>query len=319
MSPPRETGGGPGGVGVIVTVPPHATFLAEVAAHPLVVGLRLNTVMPVKGPLEAALERLAGLGQPLWLDLKGRQLRVAEAAVPPFTAVRLSHRVKVRTPARALFGNGHEAARVLEVDGDRLILEDGPRRVLGPGESVNIPCPSLEVEGVLTVNDEQVVRAARAVGLHDYMLSFVEAPQDVEAVRALDPEARVVAKLESQRGLAYAREHAGGGVRFMAARGDLFLELARPHHVLRALKDVLALDPQAIVASRVCDSLAHDLEPSCQDITDVAYLLSLGYRTLLLGDEVCLRRDSVLSALNLLEAIAAGARDEGAGRPGGDG
>lgn len=290
--------------GVIVTVPPHATFLDEVAAHPLVVGLRLNTVMPVKGPLEEALGRLAGLGQPLWLDLKGRQLRVAEPAVPPFTAVRLSHRVRVRTPARALFGNGREEVRVLEVDGDRLLLEDGPRRVLGPGESVNIPCDSLEVEGVLTARDEEVVRAARAVGLHDYMLSFVEGPEDVEAVRALDPEARVVAKLESQRGLAFAREHGRcGGVRLMAARGDLFLELARPHHVLRALRDVLAADPDAIVASRVCDSLAWSLEPSCQDITDAAYLLSLGYRTLLLGDEVCLRRESVLSALNLLEAI----------------
>ncbi len=290
--------------GVIVTVPPHATFLDEVAAHPLVVGLRLNTVMPVKGPLEATLERIAGLGQPLWLDLKGRQLRVAEPAVPPFTAVRLSHRVRVRTPALALFGNGREEVRVLEVDGDRLLLEDGPRRVVGPGESVNIPCASLEVEGVLTARDEEYVRAARALGLHDYMLSFVEGPDDVEAVRALDPEARVVAKLESQRGLTFAREHGTrAGARLMAARGDLFLELARPHHVLRALKDVLAADPDAIVASRVCDSLARGLEPSCQDITDAAYLLSLGYRTLLLGDEVCLRRESVLSALNLLEAI----------------
>ncbi|MCW8140689.1 MAG: hypothetical protein KIT58_17450 [Planctomycetota bacterium] len=288
--------------GVIVTVPPHATFLEEVAAHPLVVGLRLNTVMPVRGPLEAVLERLAGLGRPLWLDLKGRQLRVAEPAVPPFTAVRLSHRVRLRTPAVALFGNGREAARVLEVDGDRLLLEDGPRRVVGPGESVNIPAADLEVEGVLTARDEEVVRAARALGLHDYMLSFVEQAADVDAVRALDPDARVVAKVESQRGLALARERLPG-VRLMAARGDLYLELARPHHVLRALKDVLAADPAAIVASRLCDSLARGLEPSCQDITDAAYVLSLGYRTLLLGDEVCLRRESVLSALNLLEAV----------------
>jgi pyruvate kinase len=290
--------------GVIVTVPPHATFLEEVAAHPVVVGLRLNTVMPIKGTIEETLTRLSSLGQPLWIDLKGRQLRVAEAAVPPFTAVRLSHRISVRTPARAIFSGGREEARVLAVDGDRLILEDGPRRVLGPGESVNLPCASLTIEGTLTARDEDYVRAARGLGLHDFMLSFVEQQEDVEAVRALDPEARVVAKIESQRGLAYAREHGGGDVRLMTARGDLFLELARPHHLLRAMKDVLAADPDAIVASRICDSLAWGLEPTSQDITDAAYLLSLGYRTLLLGDEVCLKRDSVLSALNLLEAIA---------------
>jgi hypothetical protein len=38
----------------------------------------------------------------------------------------------------------------VDVDGDRLILEDGPRRLVGPGESVNIVHPSLEIEGTLT-------------------------------------------------------------------------------------------------------------------------------------------------------------------------
>jgi pyruvate kinase len=33
-------------------------------------------------------------------------------------------------------------------------------------------------------------------------------------------------------------------------------------------------------------------------------LLSLGYRTFLLGDAVCLREDTLLEALNLLEAVA---------------
>ena len=155
---------------VVVTVPPHADFLEEVAAHPAVGGLRLNTVMPIKGSEEACLARLAGLGQPLFVDLKGRQLRVREAAVPPFTEVRLSHRIELETPALALFGNGQEEVRVLAVDGDRLILEDGPRRVLGPGESVNIPDPSLEVQGVLTERDREYVEAAAGLGLHRFML-----------------------------------------------------------------------------------------------------------------------------------------------------
>ena len=110
----------------IVTVPPHADFLEEVARHPVVGGLRLNTVMPIKGSARDVLARLSALGQPLWIDLKGRQLRVAQAAVPPFTEVRLSHRIEVDLPAVALFKNGTQSTRILEVDGDRLILEDGP-------------------------------------------------------------------------------------------------------------------------------------------------------------------------------------------------
>ena len=290
--------------GVIVTVPPHATFVGEVARHPVVAGLRLNTVMPVKGELRDALAGLAAHGKPLWIDLKGRQLRVAAAAVPPFTAVELSHRIAVRTPTVALFGSGREAARVLAVDGRRLILEDGPRRVVGPGESVNIPDPTLEVEGLLTARDEEYVRAARALGLHDYMLSFAEREEDLAAVRALDPEARLVAKLESPAGLELAARRPPG-TRLMAARGDLYLELARPHQVLGAVRRILAADPEAIVASRLLDGLAWEPEPRCAEIGDLAWLLAVGCRTLLLGDEVCLRRESVLAALNLIEAVAA--------------
>jgi pyruvate kinase len=50
--------------------------------------------------------------------------------------------------------------------------------------------------------------------------------------------------------------------------------------------------------------------PSSADIGDVAFLLSLGYRTFMLGDAVCLQRDTVLEALNLLQAIAGEFRSE---------
>src|ERR1700679_1282200 len=100
---------------VIVTAPPYAPFLEEVARHPIVSGLRLNTVMPIKGEPRAVLERLASLGKPLPLDLKARQRRVAEAALPPFTAVRLTQRVRLATPCRAYFSDGRESAEVLEV------------------------------------------------------------------------------------------------------------------------------------------------------------------------------------------------------------
>ena len=283
-----------------MTVPPHAPFVGEVARHPFVRGLRLNTVMPIKGSREATLERLASHGQPLLIDLKGRQLRVAEAAVPPFTSVRLSHRIRVPTPTTAVFAGGAERVEVLEVDGDRLILADGPRRVLGPGESVNVPHPELEVEGVLTAEDEAWIRAARAVGLHDFLLSFVEQPEDLEAVRVLDPQARVRAKIESRKGLAFAAAHPG--MPLMAARGDLYLELEHPHEVLDAMRRIVAADPHAVAASRIFDSLAWQQEPTCAELSDVAFLSGLGYRTFMLGDEVCLRRETVLEALNALEA-----------------
>ena len=288
----------------IVTAPPYAPFLEEVARHPLVCGLRLNTVMPLKeGPAEA-LARLSGLGQPLWVDLKGRQLRVVGAAIPPYTEVRVSHRLRVPTPVDAFFSDGDEHARIAAVDGDRLILEDGPRRLIGPGESVNIVHPALEIEGTLTETDRAYLAAMRDVGLTQVMLSYVERPADVEEVRALLPGAEVLLKIESQRGLAFARRHGATHGRLMAARGDLYVEVLRPHRIVSALREIIAADPAAVVASRLFDSLARYPVPESADIGDVAFLLSLGYRTFMLGDQVCLRRDAVLEALNLLEAVA---------------
>jgi pyruvate kinase len=291
-------------ISAIVTVPPYAAFIEEVARHPLVSGLRLNTVMPLReGPAEA-LDRLSRFGQPLWVDLKGRQLRVVGAAIPPFSEVCLSHRIRVQTPTEAYFSDGREMARVMAVDGNRLILEDGPRRLVGPGESVNIPHASLEVEGTLTDTDRAYLAAMKERGLKRVMLSFVESPADVAEVRELLPGAEVVLKIESRRGLAFARQHGAAHGRLMAARGDLYVEVPRPHQVLEAVRQVIQADPQAIVASRILDSLAYSPAPECADLGDLGFLLEIGYRAFMLGDQVCFKRESVLEALNVLLALA---------------
>lgn len=291
-------------VRAIVTTPPYATFLDEVARHPLVCGFRLNTVMPLRGGPAEALERLRAFGQPLWVDLKGRQLRVVGAAIPPYTEIRLSHPIRVETPVDAFFSDGNEHARVAAVNGDRLILEDGPRRLIGPGESVNIVHPSLQIEGTLTETDRAYLAAMREAGLRRVMISYVESPADVEEVRDLLPGAEVMLKIETQRGLEYARKYGSSHGRLVAARGDLYVEVLRPHRVIGALRDIITADPEAVVASRIFDSLGHIPVPVSADIGDAAFLLSLGYRTFMLGDVVCLQRDTVIEALNLLEAVA---------------
>jgi pyruvate kinase len=289
-------------VRAIVTAPPYADFLDEVAAHPLVDGLRLNTVMPVTDRGEA-LDRLGAFGKPVWVDLKGRQLRVVEPAIPPYTAVRVSHRVRVPVPCDAFFGDGREHARLVAVDGDRLILADGPRRMIGPGESVNVVHPDLVVEGTLTDEDRAWLAVMAERGVRTAMLSYVESPADAAEVRALGAEP--ILKIETTRGLAFARTHRSAHGRLMAARGDLYVEVRRPHRIVPALRTIVEADPDAIVASRLFDSLAFGAVPESADVTDAAFLLALGYRTFLLGDQVCLKRDSVIAALNLLQAIAA--------------
>ena len=344
MTPPDAKAG----LRAIVTLPPYAPFAAEVAAHPMCSGLRLNTVMPLREGRAELLQRLTALDQPIWVDLKGRQLRVVGGAVPPYGPVPISHRISVPCPADAFLSDGREQARIVGIltgdagtntgdsehplppgAGCALIFEDGPRRFIGPGESINILHPRLKIHGGLTTGDRAWLAAMREVfpdpapgaaagpGGRRVMLSFVERAEDAAEVRALLPGAAVVEKIESVRGLEYARRQglagayrleggtAGAGTagRLMAARGDLFVEVGQPHRILTAMRWLIGADPDAILASRVLGSLARNPSPDCADISDVAYAHAIGYRTVMLGDEVCLRRDSVIGALNLLQAI----------------
>jgi pyruvate kinase len=136
------------------------------------------------------------------------------------------------------------------------------------------------------------------------MLSYVEGPSDADEVKSLLPDAELMLKIETQRGLDYARKHRASQGQLMAARGDLYVEVLRPHRIVSALRDIIEADPQAVVASRIFDSLAHTPIPVSADVSDAAYLISLGYRTFLFGDIVCLQREPLLEALNLLQAIA---------------
>ncbi len=290
----------------LVTLAPYAPFIDEVLRHPFVSGMRLNTVMPIKGNLEdtlkGLLEKAERRGKEFWVDLKCRQLRVASYSTPPFTEIALSHEIEVETPAKAYFSDRNESATILAVEGNRLIMQEGPKRVVGPGESVTIP--HVSIRGYFTDSDKRYMEACEKLGIHTYMLSFVEQQADIDSILSHDPKANVIAKIESEKGLKYVEECYDEKTRLMAARGDLYMELHWPHKMIDAVQDILAKDPDAIVASRILDSFALQPEPSCQDVGDLDNLLRMGYRNFMLGDEVCLRRETIVPALNVLQLVA---------------
>jgi pyruvate kinase len=91
----------------------------------------------------------------------------------------------------------------------------------------------------------------------------------------------------------------------MAARGDLYLELKQPGEILDAVRNLIKADPEAVAASRILSSLRKESKPSCEEVSDIALLAALGYRTLLLGDELSFQEKTLLRAVATLEAILA--------------
>lgn len=332
---------------IITTIHPYSPFIEELAAMPSISGARLNTVMPIAEPLETALSRLKTTlkGKDLWIDLKCRQLRtvhgifydgpkepkkyvidgVTYIADPvnqkshgeifscPWSEMKISHKIKLdlsKGPIKCWLSDGTDSGQIVKViDGDRLIMLDGPRRLVGGGESLNIMDKSLEIAGpYFTDRDLQFIEAAKKVGINTYMISYVEQESDIQAIKDLDPLAKVVAKIESPKGIEWARDnfrthHIGKNVNLMAARGDMYVEVGRPDKILKPLQRLGAYDPDAIVASRILGSLRNSARPSCADITDIMCMMLFGYKNFMIGDDICFNKDALFLALDILNSI----------------
>jgi hypothetical protein len=295
-------------VELIATLPPYVAHRQAIAAHPRVDALRFNTVNPLAASPREVLRDLLEVcaPKPLWLDLKARQLRIAKFAYLPLAFVELTHAIEVETPAEVWFGDARAVIREV-VDGTKLILDERPPRVVGEGEPVNVLHPSLRVKGFLTARDRDYVAAARDLGLRRFMLSFVESAADLDELWALAPDAEIMCKIESRRGLDFVERDypalRSRGVRLMAARDDLCVHLQDdPWAALPALERIAAADPTAVAASRLLKSLEEDERPALADLADLELLRRMGYRSFMLSDGLCFRRQAWERAAPLLQA-----------------
>ncbi|MEK7654285.1 MAG: hypothetical protein AAB345_03315 [Patescibacteria group bacterium] len=297
----------PNKIRLIATLPPLVGHRRLIIDHPAVDELRLNTIMPISESQKAVLKRLKEeVGKKkLWLDLKTRQLRITQFSYLPYAFVRLSHKIQLDPPFPIHFKDG--TATVVEVvDGNKLILSDRPDRIVGEGEPVNILDPWLKIKGFLTPGDREYIKAAKSLGMHSYMLSFTESQEDIEAVRAIDPEAEICAKIESLRGLDFVQHDYSAlkGVRLMAARDDLYAQMPGGDKIkiLKALKLIVNADPKAVVASKIFTSLENQKEASLGDISDVELMRRMGYRNFMLSDGVCFREKVFSEAAKIFQS-----------------
>lgn len=312
---------------LIITVPPYARF-DDIVEEPVVEGVRLNTTHAVQMPLDELLASVAERAAPkqVWIDLKGRQLRIVNYAVSilrdkEMHTIEVSHPVHVHLPATLTIDDGNYTAEVMEIlDGNKLVVPSSTERGKGlplpgngdigirPGMSITITDPSLRINGYLTAKDKQYIEAAKKNGLHTYMASYVEEETDITDIIALDPDAVIVAKIESKKGFDFVKHifpKYKGTVQLMAARGDMYMEVDQPDHAIDGCELLISHDDNAILASRIFESLV-DVEkmPRSQDLFDVYAGMLMGYKRFMLGDDVCTKQDSVQAAIGLFTVLA---------------
>ncbi len=276
-------------------------------------GIRLNSAMIELADLDHELGIIAKTPAlvPLHFDIKGRQMRVTSVDDKNThnLDMTINHPIEVETPTPVLFKAGEDSALLVEVrdGGRRLIFEGGPEFMVRTGESLHIRHPSLKIGGPLFTDAEKdKIAKVRASGMKRWFLSYVEEARDLDEFRELigdDVEVRL--KIESQRGLEFVQNgwKKRDGYSLVNARGDLYVELERPHEILAATKLIIEKDPEATVGSRILLSTFTNPVPSCADFSELAWLYDIGYRRVLLCDEMCLKEGPLATAVGAFEAF----------------
>ncbi len=302
---------------IYLTLEAGRQFSQEVLQSPLIKGIRWNTGAPTSDIKSRVLTNFQRNIDPIkgWIDLKTRELRIINSPTVPYDYLELNHEIEVDTPTVMYYNEGKKVVIIKDVfDGNKLMVKlpdnfTGKETIrFGEGASINIPDESLKVKRYLTQTDKEYIEAAKHIGLHNYLLSFVESTEDIKELMKLDPNANIIAKIESKKGLHFVTneyEQVKNNVRLLVARADLYIELNRPHEILKALRLIIKQDPTAIAASRILESFL-DLKsiPLCADFTDLGFLLEIGYKTFLLGDDLCQNEESLLSALGALYILS---------------
>ncbi|MBI4919321.1 hypothetical protein HY837_05280 [archaeon] len=305
---------------LFVTLWPEFPHYKRFASDERIAGVRMNSVlfnsdryrhMSSEDILRKAVKDADGTR--VYLDIKGRQLRVRKV-VPNdnHLEIIINHDIEADLPAVALFKGGNDPARLAEiVDKRKLIFDAGPQWKVKPGESLAIRDPSLKVHGTIPGYEQETIKKALSAGVKDFMLSFVEQESDIEEFRKyVGKEGEVVAKIESLGGLSYVRNNYKPlpNTSLMTARGDLFVMVEKPHEIVKAARDIVNADPNAIAASRILLSVTNEPVPSCSDFSDMEFLLNAGYKRMMLCDGLCMEEEPLDRAVNIVESFA---RDRG--------
>lgn len=295
---------------LLVTLWPSFPHFKRFAKDQRLSGIRLNSAMINVDVLKDELEIAKSVKDsvPLYFDIKGRQLRVKEAfPYKDHLELALNHPIEVGTPTMVLFKAGADYALLEKVvDGNRLIFDGGPEFMVHPGESLHIRDPGLNVLGPLFSDFEiEKIEKAMKAGFTRFFLSYVEGQSDIDKFREYVGNSEIIAKIENKKGLEFV---ANGytkqpNLALMAARGDLYVEVDKPHHMMDALKLIAQKDPGSYVGSRILLSVINKPVPECADLTDLAWLYDIGYKKMMLCDEICLKEDLLATAVNVFDAF----------------
>lgn len=244
--------------------------------------------------------------KPVWVDLKGRQLRIKAWCYPEFEKAELNRPVEAAPGSRVYFRGDSKAYELRRIERETtLVLRQNPKIALGAGQAVNIVGDEVEIYGPrLTMLDHEFIGCAVWLGINRFMLSFVESWDDIFALEktiewamrefsksSQDYTYIIGLKFESLKGLEFLKTLSPGNFPQhcvpVLARGDLGIQLEGKHELmLWAARKMLRLSKESIMASRIFESLQKSEQVSLQDYADIQLFKRMGFKNFMLSDTI---------------------------------
>ncbi len=214
--------------------------------------------------------------------------------------------------SRVQLGDGAIAMRVRRVADDHVVaqIESGGEANGRPGvhlssESLRLPSP--------TPRDLVLAEAIAAAGVEYIAVSFVRAPEDVEAVRAVvGDRALLVAKMETRSSVERLHEIVSVADAIMVARGDLGIDCPIedvPHLQKRIIRHCVEAGVPVITATQMLESMIVAPSPTRAEVSDIANAVLDGTDALMLSGESAIGHDPV-AVVRTMVAVAQRAESE---------
>jgi pyruvate kinase len=199
----------------------------------------------------------------------------------------------VRLRVTAARPSSHRVETVVEVGG-----------AVASRQGLNIPGP-VDTLPAVPEEDFELLRHGESLGVDMVALSFVQRPEDVEAVRE-HTRLPLIAKMEKPQAVQRAAEILKAADCLMVARGDLGIELPieRVPIVQKQLLELAGwMARPSITATQMLDSMVVSSRPTRAEVADVANAILDGTDAVMLSQETAIGAYPV-EAIAMMAAVA---------------
>ena len=201
----------------------------------------------------------------------------------------------VKVGHHVLLADGQVELVVESVESDHLVGRVTRGGDLGDRKGVHFPDSQLHYE-LPTEEDRVHLALAREAGVDFIGISFVSRPEEIKAVRALAPQAMMVAKIERNAALENLDALLAEADGIMVARGDLGVE-AELEQLPLIQKTLIQAATRAgkfsITATEMLESMIESSRPTRAEVADVANAVLDGTDAIMLSAETAVGKHPI--------------------------